>query len=276
MKVGILEKQAVKDFAGLTDQSILDNADIVLGVSVQGGSGENGESYDLAAGIMAVKLYGTYADVLDFYVAPEYRRKGAGSELLKIWNELAYHSGVDSVIFSYDREECADLDAFLEEQDAVLGDSLEVLYSFTLQDLSEQVKEPVTSGADVISLAELSEEEFEQAKMILGNLSVKEKTSLCQELSFVAKSKGKICGVIFLSKSGENYTIDALGIPDKAYVKELMEMIHTCFEKLSSVCKEETKLFARAIHVDAAAMISKITDGKAVEENHIVSRYIAY
>lgn len=276
MKVGILDDNSKKYFAGLTEQSVMEGADVILGVSLKTENGKEEGSGEAAAGIFAVKLYGTDADVLDFYVAPEYRNRGAGTALLRLWNELAYNAGVDSVVFSYDREENAELDEFLEGQDAVLSDNLEVVYSFQLEDVSEQVKKGVKSEADMIPLKDISNAEFEQANELLYQLSVKEKSSFCEELSFVAKIGKKICAVILVSKTEESYTIDALGVLDKASVKELMGVLHECYEKLIIVCDAKEKIFVRAINVEAVAFISKITDGKAVEENHIVSRYIAY
>ena len=86
MKVGVLDENSVKSFAPLSEQSVLDNADIVLGAAVEG----DDKNY-AAAGIMAIKLIGTEADVLDFYVVEEHRNKGVGAELLKIWNIQWFH-----------------------------------------------------------------------------------------------------------------------------------------------------------------------------------------
>lgn len=281
MRAGILDEISVKSFAGLTDENLLKSADIVLGVALDknrdiDGLEDTERKDDIAAGIMAVKLNGTDADVLDFFVAPDYREMGAGEELLRTWNEIAYNAGIDSVVFSFDRDKNELLDEFLENQDVRLSDGLEVEYSFTLKDISEDAVKASDSDAEIVSLLDISEEDYQHISILLGNVALKDKSSFDYDLSFVAKNKKKITAAILVSKTGNVCTIEAMVVEDKAYVKDLMMIVSKCAAKLSEVCDQDTKIFARAINENAAAFINKITDEKAVEESHIVTRYIVY
>lgn len=271
MKVGVLDENSVKSFAPLSEQSVLDSADIILGAAVEGA-----EKTYAAAGIMAVKLVGTDADVLDFYVAKEYRNKGVGEELLKVFNELAYNAGVDSTVFSYDREKYSELDEFLENQGASLSDNLEVVYSFKMDELTEEVKEEAQTKAEFVPVSELTDKEFEQAEVILSDVALKDRALYCKDFSLAARVNNKICAIILVSQTEGIYSIDALGVRDKIYAKELMGVVNKCAAKISAVCKADDKIYARAINSSAAALISKITGQKAIEESQIVTRYIAY